>query len=154
MLVEDRTLSARGDASRERAVLLVRVGQRQFGLPLGVVERVLPMAAVVALPDAGQGLVGMLNLHGEIMPVVDPRARLGLPTPSVHVGHRMVLVRGTKPFLLWVDDVDEVVSLGPDDVTGVPAQQASPAVPRVFRLGTDIVPLLAPTALEPRAALR
>jgi purine-binding chemotaxis protein CheW len=147
MLVEDRTLS-------ETAALLVRIGQRQFGLPLNVVERVLPMAAVVALPDTNQGMVGVLNVRGAIMPVIDPRPRLGAPTPDAHPEHRLVLVRGTKPFLLWVDEVDEVVSLGPDHVTSVPAQQASPVVPRVVRLGNAIVPLLAPTALEPRAALR
>jgi purine-binding chemotaxis protein CheW len=149
MLVEDRTLSA-----RDAAALLVRIGQRQFAVPLNVVERVLPMAAVVALPDAGQGLLGMLNLRGAIVPVVDPRPRLGVPTPEAHPEHRLVLVRGMRPFLLWVDEVDEVVSLGPDDVTAVPAQQASPVVPRVLRLGNEIVPLLAPTALEPRAGLR
>jgi chemotaxis signal transduction protein len=95
-----------------------------------------------------------LNLHGDVMPVVDPRPRLGLATPQVSPEHRMVLVRGGKPFLLWVDGVDEVVRLNADELASVPAQQSSPVVARVLRLGDSLVPLLAPTALEPRAALR
>jgi purine-binding chemotaxis protein CheW len=138
----------------DSAALLVRLGDRHYGLPLGVVERVFPMAAVVPLPEQSQGLIGMLNLHGEILPVIDPRPRLGLPTPRMNAEHRLVLVRGGKPFLLWVDDVDEVVGVGREDVANVPAQHVSPVVPRVLRLAEKIVPLLAPTALEPRASFR
>jgi chemotaxis signal transduction protein len=151
------TVDRHTQESYEAAALLVRVAGRQFGLPLAVVERVLPMAYVLSLPEAGQGLVGMLNLHGEIVPVVDPRPRLGLPSPTASAEQRLVALRGSgaNRFLLWVDEVDEVVTVTPEELSGVPAQQASPVVPRVLRLGDAIVPLLAPTALEPRvAALR
>lgn len=137
-------------------MLLVRVAGRQFGLPLGAVERVLPMASVLSLPDMGRSLLGMLNLHGEVVPVIDPRPRLGLPSATPSAEHRMVVLRGSgnNRFLLWVDDVEEVVTLTPEEQSGVPAQQASPAAPSVLRLGDTIVPLLAPAALEPRATLR
>jgi purine-binding chemotaxis protein CheW len=138
----------------ENALLLVRLGDRQYGLPLGSVERVLPMAHVPSLPDVGQGLMGMLNLHGQVLPVVDPRARLGLPTPAVAPEHRLVLLGATSRFLLWVDEVDEVVSPTEEELSSVPVQQASPIVPRVLRLGPTVVPVLAPHALEPRGSLR
>lgn len=156
MMEEERSVTAVNSRvlDGQNAALLVQLGDRQYGLPLMAVERVLPMAQVLSLPDAGHGFVGMLNLHGEVLPVTDPRPRLGLPTPTVSAEHRMVLVRGTHRFLLWVDGVDEVVSLSDDELSGVPAQQASPVVPRVIRLGDALVPLLAPSALEPRAAPR
>jgi chemotaxis signal transduction protein len=132
------------------AALLVRLGGQRYGLPLTAVERVLPMAAVVVVPDTGEGLLGMLNLHGNVLPVADPHARLGMQRPEVAADHRLILLRGTRPFLLWVDEVDEVVVLGADAFSGVPSQQSSPIVPTVVRLGDAIVPLLAPAALEPR----
>jgi chemotaxis signal transduction protein len=143
-----------GDSRTADAVLLVRLAERQYGLPLASVERVLPMAQVAQLPDTGDGLLGMLNLHGQVLPVVNPHPRLGLPAPRIAANHRLVLVRATAPFLLWVDDVDEVVSVAADELSSVPAQQASPVVPRVLRLGEVIVPVLAPSALEPRGAFR
>ncbi len=150
VMTVDRHSRAQEDAS----ALLVRLAGRPYGLPLAAVERVMPMAYVLSLPDMGQGLVGMLNLHGSVLPVVDPRQRLGLPTPAVSAEHRMVLLRGSNRFLLWVDEVDEVITLTADEQSGVPAQQASPVVPRVLRIGDTLVPLLAPTALEPRAVTR
>jgi chemotaxis signal transduction protein len=136
------------------AMLLIRLGERQYGLPLDAVERIMPMAQVLALPDTGDCLLGMLNVHGQVLPVIDPHPRLGLPTPRLAAEQRLVLLRATVPFLLWVDDVEEVVISGADGLSVVPAQQASPIVARVLRLGETIVPVLAPVALEPRGSLR
>jgi chemotaxis signal transduction protein len=101
------------------------------------------------LPDTGIGLLGMLNLHGEILPVVDPRPRLGLPSPRVAPEQRLVKMRANVPFLLWVDGVAEVIEEA-NALSSVPAQHANPIVPRVMRLGDAMIPMLGPAALEPR----
>jgi chemotaxis signal transduction protein len=132
------------------AVLLIRLGDRQFGLPLESVERVMPMAHVLSLPDSGDTLLGMLNLHGEVLPVVNPHPRLGQPTPALTADQRLVLLRGSVPFLMWVDDVQEVVVSSEQAISAVPSQEASSLVSRVLRLGETIVAVLAPAALEPR----
>jgi purine-binding chemotaxis protein CheW len=136
------------------AMLLIRLGDRQFGLPLESVERIMPMAHVLSLPDSSDGLLGMLNIHGQVLPVVDPHPRLGLPTPTMAAAQRLVLLRASTPFLLWVDEVEEVIVSNPDALSAVPGPQDSPLVGRVLRLGETIVPVLAPAELEPRGALR
>jgi len=148
------TFETRDLTAAPGAVLLVRLGERQFGLPLASVERVLPMAYVVPVPGTGDGLMGMLNLHGDVLPVIDPRPRLGVPSPKIAAEHRLVLLKGSAPFLIWVDNVEEVTNVRPDELIVVPAQQASPLVPHVLRLDDTVVPLLAPSALEPRGTLR
>ena len=140
-------------ADLDGAILLVCIGEQRYGLPLDCVERVVPMAHILALPDTGDGLLGMLNLHGQVLPVLDPHPRLGLASPMFSVEQRLVLVRTRQSFLLWVDEVQEVVASTGDAATTVPAQQASPLVPRVLRLGESIVPVLDPAALEPRGSL-
>jgi chemotaxis signal transduction protein len=136
------------------SLLLVKLGERQYGLPLACVQRVLPMASVLGVPNAGDGLLGMLNLHGQVLPVVDPHPRFGLPSPRLTADHRLVLLKANAPFLLWVDEVDEVVTAAADALSDVPGQQASPLVPHVLRLGDSIVAVLAPEALEPCGTLR
>jgi chemotaxis signal transduction protein len=141
-----------GGARAEYAVLLVQLGGRRYGLPLAAVERVLPMASVLALPDASQGLLGMLNLHGEVVPVIDPRRHLGLGSPRISPDHRLVLLGGGScRFLVWVDAVEEVVSEAASALTVVPTGPSNPLAPRVLRLGDEMVPVLAPSALEPRS---
>jgi chemotaxis signal transduction protein len=131
------------------SLLLVKLGERQYGLPLACVQRVLPMAFVLGVPNTGDGLLGMLNLHGQVLAVIDPHPRLGLASPNLGADHRLVLLTGDVPFLLWVDEVDAVVTGAADALSVVPGQQASPLIPHVLRLGDTIVPVLAPTALEP-----
>src|SRR5262245_5917412 len=60
------------------SLVVVRLGDRLFALPTVTVERILRMAALVALPGASNGVAGALNLHGVLLPVVDPRPRLGI----------------------------------------------------------------------------
>jgi len=136
------------------AVLLVRIGLGRYALPLASVERVLQMAYVPPLPEASDGLLGMLNLHGQVLPVVDPHPRLGLASPTVAVEHRLVQLKADAPFLLWVDDVEDVVALSTAEVGAVPATDANPLVGRAVRVGDDVLHCLAPTALEPHAWLR
>ena len=135
-------------ASSGVSLLLVKIGDRQYGLPLTCVQRVLPMALVLGLPDAGDGLLGMLNLHGQVLPVIDPHPRLGLPSPRLTADQRLVLLEAGTPFLLWVNEVDEVVTAAADALSDVPGQQPSPLIPRVVRLGDSIVPVLAPAAVQ------
>ena len=143
------------------AVLLARLGSRRYGLPLAAVERVLPMASVVPLPDSGPSMLGVLNVHGAVLPVIDPRHRLGLPSPTVCPEHRLILLSTAgRRFLLWVDAVEDIVVGAPGVLSAVPSPQASPLTgphatlegvsltPRVLRLEDGVVPILAPEALD------
>jgi purine-binding chemotaxis protein CheW len=138
-------------ADVQSAALLVRLGDQRYGLPLSAVERVLPMAAVLALPESRDGLLGMLNLHGAVLPVVDPRVRLGMATPQVAADQRLILLRGEARFLVWVDEVHDVVALSPEAVSEVPDRRPTSVVKSVLRLNDAMVPLLATGALEPRS---
>jgi chemotaxis signal transduction protein len=148
MTVDNSTQTAAA-AERTDAVLLVKLNGRPYALPLACVGRVLPMAHVVSLPGSGDGLLGMLNLRGQVLPVIDPRPRLGLISPVPAADHRLVLIIGNAPFLLWVDEVEEVATSAPEALTPVPDRQSSPLVAAILRLGDSIVPVLAPGALEP-----
>jgi purine-binding chemotaxis protein CheW len=135
------------------AALLVRLGDRRFGLPLASVERVLPMARVLPLPEADASLLGVLNLRGNVLPVIDAHARLGVARPQLSADHRLVLLNHTSEFLMWVDAVEDVVALDRNGASGVPLPAASSrVVASVVRLGDEIVPLLDASALEPHIA--
>ena len=60
-------------------VLLLEVDGRRIGLPASLVVEVLPSAAVEPLPDAPPAVEGVLNVRGEVLPVISMRHRLGMP---------------------------------------------------------------------------
>lgn len=104
----------RGDAELSRAVELVEVevdGQR-WALPLAAVERVVSMVAVSALPESPTGVLGAINVHGEIVPVLDLDVRIGRPARDRSTRGQLVLARTSRRRVaLAVDDVLGVVEV-------------------------------------------
>lgn len=90
-----------------------------YGLPLRVVERILPMVAISPLPKAPPIVLGVVNVHGTVIPVVDLRRRFGLPSRDYGLGGRLLLARTSRRLLAF--PVDEVLG-----VSEVPAEDVSP----------------------------
>lgn len=141
--------AAGGSNTNTQLLLIVRVGSQRFALPAAAVERILPMAALTPLPGAPRNVAGLLNLHGGVVPVVDPRPHLAgvaltnsagssgsAPAEPDASQHLVVMVAQTR-YLLWVDAAEQVF--------------ASPARPTasVVRLGDAVVPVLSPESLDP-----
>lgn len=95
-LLEDRVL---------RLVVFALDGQ-QYALQLSAVERVLPMVAVAPLPRAPAIALGVINLHGQVVPVVDIRRRFNRPSRDYGVdGHLLVAGTARRALVLPVDEV-------------------------------------------------
>jgi purine-binding chemotaxis protein CheW len=90
-------------------LLVFNLGQQQFALPVGQVSTVVPRAALTPLPGAPAELIGLLRLRGALCPVIDIRARLGLPAAEPHIGERIVVMRTTPSRVGLL--VDKIVGL-------------------------------------------
>ena len=82
------------------------IAEQQYALPLSAVERVLPMVAVSPLPQAPPIALGVINLHGQVIPVLDIRHRLGFPTRDYGLtAHLLVARTHRRTLALPVDEV-------------------------------------------------
>ena len=125
--------------------MIVVVGGRRHAIPLEQVERVERMAAPTSLPAARPGVVGVLNVRGQVLPVVDPRPRLGLATPPFAMDQSLVVVTAGTRYLLWVDGVERIQLL--PEIPATPPADVGASV--VVRLDDEAVPLLSPEVLDP-----
>ena len=64
-----------------------------FGLPIGAVDEVARVPDNHPLPNMPEFLEGVINLRGEVLPVVDQRRRFGMPAVSGRGGQRLIVVR-------------------------------------------------------------
>jgi purine-binding chemotaxis protein CheW len=123
----DSVLTGMSDVAEGRAVIrlvVFAVARQRYGLALTAVERVLPMVAVSALPGCPGAVLGAINVHGEILAVVDLRQRFGLPTGAYGPGARLLLARTPRrrvalpvDEVVGVVEVSEEVVVEPDAVT-------------------------------------
>lgn len=112
-------------------VLVFHIGRERFGLPLAALVRVLPAARLAALPLAPGYVPGLLDLHGEPVPVVDLERLAGAPPAPVHYDTRILLVDFPAPDgslrklglraarVTGVESIDPA-RIGPSGVTAAP----------------------------------
>jgi len=87
-------------------LVVFRIEEQQYALPLPTVERVLPMVAVSPLPQAPPLTLGVINLHGQVIPVFDMRRRFGVSPRDDGLAAHLLLARTTRRTLaLPVDEV-------------------------------------------------
>lgn len=103
------------------AALLLPVGDDRFAVDLVVVEEVVEPSAVTRLPGAPAVALGVLNVRGRVVPVLDLGRLLGL-TPVGGVVAVAVVGTSRGPCGLACDDVPASAvleeDLGPSDLAG------------------------------------
>jgi purine-binding chemotaxis protein CheW len=114
------------EASRVRLVVFMVEGAR-YAVPLSAVERAYAMAAVSPLPGSPPVVLGIINLHGRPVAVVDPRRRLGLPPRDYGLAAHLLIARTPRRTLaIPTDEVLGVVELDAAAVT--PAAAVAPGL--------------------------
>ena len=73
-------------------VLVFHIGPDRYALRLTVVSRVLPAAALKSVPLAPSYVAGLLDLHGEAVPVIDLSRLSGIVPDQVWFDSRIILV--------------------------------------------------------------
>jgi purine-binding chemotaxis protein CheW len=138
-------------------LLVFRLGPDEFGLPLEAVDEVARVPdQITRLPKTPAFLEGVINLRGEVLPVVDQRRRFDMPKLEGGAGRRLVVVRTERHRAgLIVDSVSEVLSTYADRIEPAPnlTGEATRLVQGVLNLEDigRIVLLLDPAELLTRA---
>jgi chemotaxis signal transduction protein len=131
------------------AVITFRAGGKTFALPLWSVKGISRAVAITERGGLGKAFLGVINYHGELVPVLDAAAALGAESRDVglgdHViyftaaGHRVALVVGAVVDVETFDG-ERVISAGE---AGLPRRPFLGA----YEQGGTIVRILEPAAL-------
>jgi purine-binding chemotaxis protein CheW len=144
-------------ARQELTFLVFRLADDEFGLPIdAVVEVARVPEQITRLPKTPKFLEGVVNLRGDILPVIDQRRRFDMP-PLVKVdGRRLIVVKTERHRAgVIVDGVSDVLRSSPSAIE--PAPQLTDDTSRLVRgvvnlpASNRIVLLLDPMELLTRA---
>jgi purine-binding chemotaxis protein CheW len=112
-----------GSPREERQFLVFRLGDDEFGLPIEAVDEVARVPdQITRLPRTPKFLEGVVNLRGEVLPVVDQRRRFDMPALDERATRRLVVVRTERHKAgLIVDSVSEVLRCPADEIEPAPS---------------------------------
>lgn len=108
--------SAVGAASPPRQVLSSRLGAEEYGIDILAVQEIRRYEPPTRIANAATHLLGVMNLRGVIVPIVDLRDRLGLQAVNGTDTVTVVVNLGGRTVGLVVDAVSDVVALAPEQI--------------------------------------
>lgn len=108
----------------DSALLVLCLDEQRYGLRLSAVERVIRVVAVTPLPSAPEIVLGVIDVRGALVPVVDVRRRFRLPPRETELSDQIVLANTARRRVALLVDRVEGVELAPADafadVTSLP----------------------------------
>jgi purine-binding chemotaxis protein CheW len=116
--VKESPISPVDPDSKDTASFVVfRLDGERFAFPLDEVVLALRMVALTLAPDAPPWAIGVMDLHGRVIPVMDLRKRLGHPAKEPHRDDRLLVMSfAERMFALVADEVTEVLELPGSEV--------------------------------------
>lgn len=98
--------------------VIFTLDDQKFALPLSSVDKIARAAAIRPIPKAGDVILGVVNVQGKVIPVLDLKKRFGIPTRPVTVSDHLIIARSsTRVLALLVDSVQDILETDSRAVT-------------------------------------
>ncbi|MCI5953867.1 MAG: chemotaxis protein CheW [Lachnospiraceae bacterium] len=98
--------------------IVIRLGNEQYGIDIRYIDNIVRMQPITRIPKMPPYLKGVINMRGEVNPVISMRLIMGLEEDVYTKATRIIVLKleqeGNVGFI--VDEVKEVVTLSPDEI--------------------------------------
>ncbi|MDF0533000.1 chemotaxis protein CheW [Shewanella yunxiaonensis] len=122
-MTESRNVAAVA-AGKDDAVLqwvTFKLDNETYGINVMQVQEVLRYTEIAPVPGAPHYVLGIINLRGNVVTVIDTRSRFGLAAAEVDDSTRIVIIEAEKQVIgILVDSVAEVVYLRRSEIDNAP----------------------------------
>ena len=119
---QDRTTMAASDSNDEVLQWVTyRLDEETYGINVMQVQEVLRYTEIAPVPGAPDYVLGIINLRGNVVTVIDTRSRFGLPPTDITDNTRIVIIESDEQVVgILVDSVAEVVYLRSSEIDSAP----------------------------------
>ncbi len=113
--------SAAAESDQITQWVTFRLGEETYGVNVMQVQEVLRMTDIAPVPGAPDYVLGIINLRGNVVTVMDTRKRFGLMPAEADDSTRIVIIEAEDQVVgILVDSVAEVVYLSNSDIEMAP----------------------------------
>jgi purine-binding chemotaxis protein CheW len=114
---------ATDEAGKDPLIQLVtfRLEDETYGINVMQVQEVLRVSEIAPVPGAPDYVLGIINLRGNVVTVIDTRSRFGLSSTELDDASRIVIIESDQQVVgILVDSVAEVVELRTSQIDPAP----------------------------------
>lgn len=101
--------------------IVVRLEQEQYGIDIRFIDNIVRMQSITRVPKVAPYLKGVINLRGEVIPVMSIRMKMGLEQEEITRATRIIILKSEQQgnIGIVVDEVKEVVTLATNQIDKV-----------------------------------
>lgn len=101
--------------------IVIKIGQEQYGIDIQYIDNIVRMQKITRVPKVQSYFKGVINLRGEIIPVMSIRLKMGLASDEITNATRIIILKPEQQSALGiiVDEVKEVVTIEEKDTEKV-----------------------------------
>ena len=94
----------------EKQIVVGMLDEQRYALRLSVVERLVRAVEITPLPQAPDIVLGVVNVQGRVIPVINVRKRFHLPDRPIELSDRFIVARtAQRPVIVVMDTVIGVI---------------------------------------------
>jgi len=109
------------------SLIVFALDDRRYALPLPAANRVVRMVSITPLPKAPDIVLGVVNIQGRVIPVINMRRRFHLPEREITLTDRLVVAHtARRPVALVADAVLDVITYPAQEL--IAAEHIAPGV--------------------------
>ena len=115
--------NAAAEAVTDPVIQLVtfKLADETYGIDVMHVQEVLRISEIAPVPGAPAYVLGIINLRGNVVTVIDTRSRFGLPGAETDDSSRIVIIESEEMVVgILVDSVAEVVDVNQSEIDSAP----------------------------------
>lgn len=111
----DELMNANEEVVEDKQFIVVKLGGEDYGIDIAYIDNIVRMSHITRVPKSQPYYVGVINLRGEVVPVMSLRKRFGLESDEYTAATRIIIIRTEDQSMIGfvVDEVREVVNIDP-----------------------------------------
>lgn len=119
--------------------IVIKIGEEQYGIDIQHIDNIVRMQSMTRVPKVPAHLKGVINLRGEVIPVMSLRLKMGLEDDEITKSSRIIILKMDQQEAIGiiVDQVKEVVTLNNEQIERM-SYDKEDRKPYVFAVGKQI----------------
>lgn len=127
----------------ELKYVVFQLGEQRYGMSLMRINGIEKDYHIIPVPNAPEGINGIINLRGSVVPVYSLRERFGMDSRIDNPEKSLLITYSSGTMLAYeVDAVEEIEEMRPEDVNEMPrvaSSEETAFMDKVLHIGNDIV---------------
>lgn len=120
----------------ENKYVIFKLGLEYYGIPIKNVLSIEKINKITRIPNSPRYVLGLINLRGDVVPVIDLNLKLGFNGCEIDENKRIIIIREDEIVVgLMVDSSSEVLEISQEDIDKPPASETNELLGYVEGIG-------------------